>query len=76
MEMEAGSCAAGGGSVEWVEMTGGEPLEKNPLVPDSGRYWCYRIYWYYWVNWYHWNYGYYWKNWCYWFNWNNRNYWK
>ena len=23
-------------------MTGGEPLQKNPLVPDSGRYWCYR----------------------------------
>ena len=42
MEMEAGSCPAGGGSVEWVEMTGGEPLQKNPLVPDSGRYWCYR----------------------------------
>ena len=42
MEMEAGSCPAGGGFVEWVEMTGGEPLQKNPLVPDSGRYWCYR----------------------------------
>ena len=42
MEMEAGSCPAGGGSVEWVEMTGEEPLQKNPLVPDSGRYWCYR----------------------------------
>ena len=42
MEMEAGSCPAGGGSVEWVEMTAEEPLQKNPLVPDSGRYWCYR----------------------------------
>lgn len=42
MGMEAGSCPAGGGSVEWVEMTAEEPLQKNPLVPDSGRYWCYR----------------------------------
>ena len=42
VEMEAGSCPAGGGSVEWVGMTGEEPLQKNPLVPDSGRYWCYR----------------------------------
>ena len=23
-------------------MTGEEPLERNPLVPDSKRYWCYR----------------------------------
>ncbi len=23
-------------------MTGEEPLQKNPLVPDSKRYWCYR----------------------------------
>ena len=23
-------------------MTGEEPLERNPHVPDSGRYWCYR----------------------------------
>ena len=23
-------------------MTGEELLQKNPLVPDSGRYWCYR----------------------------------
>ena len=42
MEMEAGSCPAGGGSVEWVGMNAGESLQKNPLVPDSGRYWCYR----------------------------------
>ena len=31
-----------GGSLEWVGMTGEEPLERNPLVPDSKRYWCYR----------------------------------
>ena len=42
MGMEAGSCPAGGGSVEWVEMTAEAPLQKNPLVPDYGRYWCYR----------------------------------
>ena len=41
-EREAGSCPVEGGSVEWVEMTGEEPRQKNPLVPDSGRYWCYR----------------------------------
>ena len=32
----------GGSSLEWVGMTGEEPLERNPLVPDSKRYWCYR----------------------------------
>ena len=31
-----------GGSLEWVEMTLEAPLQKNPLVPDSGRNWCYR----------------------------------
>ena len=41
-EREAGSCPVEGGSVEWVEMTAEESLQKNPLVPDSGRYWCYR----------------------------------
>ena len=42
IEREARSCPVEGDSVEWIGMTVEESLQKNPLVPDSGRYWCYR----------------------------------
>ena len=38
IEIEARSCPVEGDSVEWIGMTAEESLQKNPLVPDSGRY--------------------------------------